>query len=106
MTRRVIEGILVAVLVLLMLSTCAYRNFVMAHETLTGWAYDNACCSDQHCHPVKDGVVEDKVDGVHVQGFGILSYTDQRLRRSGDNNDHVCTSEGKLLCVYEKPKGM
>lgn len=77
-----------------------------AHETKTGWRYDNACCSEQHCHPVKDGVVTDMADGVWVEGFGIMSYTDQRLRRSGDDEDHLCTSDGKLLCVYQKPKDM
>lgn len=78
----------------------------MAHETKTGWNYDSACCSERHCHPVNDGVVEDKRDGVLVQGFGLMSYSDARLRWSQDNQDHLCTSDGKLLCVYRKPKDM
>jgi hypothetical protein len=43
---------------------------------------------------------------VHVQGFGILSRSDSRLRTSRDDQDHVCQQPGKLLCVYRKPNGM
>ena len=103
---RVSEGVFVALLTLTMPSMCAYTNFARAHETRTGWKYDGACCSEQHCHPVKDGTVVDRLDGVWVEGFGVLSYTDARLRRSGDDMDHVCVSTGKLLCVYQKPKDM
>lgn len=80
--------------------------YAHAHETKTGWLYDPSCCNDTHCHPVEDGTVEDKRDGVSVTGFGILSYSDPRLRWSRDNGDHVCTSNGKLLCVYRRPRDM
>jgi hypothetical protein len=75
-----------------------------AHE----W-YELSCCDEQHCSPVPDGTVEEGKDGVIVQNFGILSYTDPRLRWSKDNRDHLCILRGykpKLLCVYRKPKGM
>ena len=74
--------------------------------------YDPACCSDRDCHPVEENVVQERSDGVHVQGHGILSYTDLRLRWSKDDRDHVCeqsTGGGvgakKLFCVYRKTKG-
>ena len=46
-------------------------------------------------------------DGVHVSGFGVLSYSDPRLRWSRDFEAHVCATQyapRKLLCVYRKPK--
>lgn len=85
---------------LLLLSSAA-----SAHE----W-YEQSCCSDSDCAPVSDGIVEDGKEGVIVKNFGILSYTDPRLRWSRDNQDHLCVSKtiwgSKLLCVYRKPKGM
>jgi hypothetical protein len=68
--------------------------------------YEVACCHERDCVPVEDGVVVEKTDGVHVQGFGILSRSDSRLRTSRDDQDHVCQQPGKLLCVYRKPNGM
>ena len=85
-------------MILLLMSSMA-----IAHE----W-YESTCCADRDCGPVKDGVVEDQESGVLVEGFGILSYTDPRLRWSRDNNDHLCISSGppqKLICVYRKFKG-
>ena len=79
---------------------------VAAFLTIHLW-YENACCADQDCHPVEDGVVTEGRDGVEVQGFGTLSYTDSRLRWSQDNRDHLCVSNiHKLICVYRKPKWM
>ncbi len=72
-----------------------------AHE----W-YDPNCCAQVHCHPVDDGVVQEKKDGVYVTGYGVLSYTDPRLRWSRDDRDHVCEMGPKLLCVYRRPKDM
>lgn len=68
--------------------------------------YEASCCHDQHCRPVDDGVVNEKTDGVWVDGYGILSYSDPRLRWSRDNNDHLCVNGTKLICVYRRPKGM
>jgi hypothetical protein len=71
--------------------------------------YEVACCSERDCVPVEDGVVVEKTDGVHVQGFGILSRTDPRLRLSRDDRDHLCVAQAgatKLICVYRKPNGM
>jgi hypothetical protein len=59
------------------------------------------------CAPVADSVVEEFADGVHVSGFGVLSYGDPRLRWSRDLEAHVCATQSlprKLLCVYRKPK--
>jgi len=70
--------------------------------------YEVACCSGVDCAPVPDTVVEELPDGVHVSGFGVLSYSDPRLRWSRDFEAHVCATQGsqpKLLCVYRKPKG-
>jgi len=71
--------------------------------------YEASCCSERDCVPVEDGVVVEKADGVHVQGFGILSRTDPRLRLSRDDRDHLCVAQAgatKLICVYRKPNGM
>jgi len=68
--------------------------------------YELGCCGGSHCGPVADGVVVERKDGVSVQGFGTLSYSDPRLRWSRDDRDHVCSVGDKLLCVYRKPKGM
>jgi hypothetical protein len=88
----------------LLLALIAWANPLKAHA----W-YDAACCSDRDCKPVDDGVVAEKADGVHVQGHGILSRTDSRLRMSRDDRDHLCVpsyDKTKLLCVYRKPNGM
>ena len=69
--------------------------------------YEAACCSGVDCAPVADSVVEELADGVHVSGFGVLSYSDPRLRWSRDFEAHVCATQyapRKLLCVYRKPK--
>lgn len=69
-----------------------------------GW-YDPACCSGFDCAPDHAGLVEEKADGVHVLGFGVLAYTDPRLRKSRDYEDHVCISRGavpgtSLVCLF------
>ena len=69
--------------------------------------YEAACCSGIDCAPAADSVVEELADGVHVSGFGVLSYSDPRLRWSRDFEAHVCATQSaprKLLCVYRKPK--
>jgi hypothetical protein len=71
-----------------------------------GW-YEAACCSGTDCAPVDDAAVEEMADGVHVDGFGVLSYSDPRLRWSKDFEAHVCataTAPRRLLCVYRRPK--
>lgn len=75
-----------------------------------GWThswYDDSCCSTVDCAPVEDGLVEEKAGGVHVKGFGVMSYQDSRLRWSRDEKDHLCIStlSKELLCVYRRPKG-
>ena len=67
--------------------------------------YDMACCDRQDCKPVADGVVEEKADGVHIQGHGIVNRLDPRLRTSRDDRDHLCIRGGKMICVYRKPNG-
>lgn len=75
--------------------------------------YEVSCCSDRDCKPVADGVVVERADGVHVEGHGVLSRTDSRLRWSRDDSDHICETAAtgygtsrKLVCVYRKPNGM
>ena len=68
--------------------------------------YESACCGGTDCAPVPDGVVVNTKEGVMVAGFGLLSYTDPRLRWSRDDHDHVCASHDlppKLHCIYRKP---
>jgi len=71
--------------------------FSYAHE----W-YSNECCSDRDCHPVADGVVKELADGVHVQGWDVLKYTDSRLKWSQDAHNHICvnSTNTSLYCVY------
>lgn len=86
-------------------------NSAQAHD----W-YESACCSGQDCKPVPDGVVTEHVDGVHVQGYGVLSESDPRIRWSQDDRDHICAAtnppyyaqgiQQKLRCVYRKRKFM
>jgi hypothetical protein len=74
--------------------------------------YEQSCCSNTHCHPVPDGTVTNTGAGVFVKGYGLLSYTDPRLRWSQNNSDHLCelpqtlgeseSREMKLLCVYRR----
>jgi hypothetical protein len=82
----------------LLISSMVWCTHGHAHS----W-YDLSCCGDNHCHPVPDNIVSDTKDGVYVQGFGILSYSDARLHWSHDDHDHVCISDSKLICVYRKP---
>lgn len=83
----------------------AVAQFITVHM----W-YENACCGGMDCKPVADGVVEDRQQGVEVNGFGLLSYSDPRLRWSQDNSDHLCVSNStmtpKLVCVYRRFKGI
>jgi hypothetical protein len=67
--------------------------------------YPSDCCSDRDCSPAGDGVVQEKADGLHVRGFGVLPYTDPRIRISRDLDEHVCTAPGRLICVFVRPKG-
>jgi hypothetical protein len=74
--------------------------WMLAHS----W-YEPACCSEYHCHPVVDGVVNELSDGVEIVGYGKLHYEDARLRWSRDGRDHICTTQSKkILCVYRKMK--
>lgn len=66
--------------------------------------YDSKCCNETHCHPVADGVVQEKADGVLVAGYGTVPYTDDRLHWSKDDRDHICVSNLLLLCVYRRVK--
>lgn len=67
--------------------------------------YDLACCNLRDCRPDEDNRVKDTRDGLFVQGHGIMSYTDPRIRKSRDDRDHICEDKGKLICVYQRPKG-
>lgn len=68
--------------------------------------YDKECCADVDCHPVPPGTVKELRDGVAVTGYGILDYSDPRLRWSKDGGEHVCIAPSGLMCVYRPPKGM
>jgi len=83
---------------LILIASCVAAH---AHD----W-YETSCCGGSHCGPVADGVVIEGADGVTVEGFGLLSYGDTRLRWSRDDRDHLCVVDGKLACVYRKPKDM
>jgi hypothetical protein len=74
--------------------------------------YETSCCSGKDCAPVEDGVVTEGPNGVHVQGFGLMSPSDPRIRWSRDDRDHLCVIHGmpntmsKLRCVYRRPNGV
>lgn len=96
--------------ILILLGFCSLAR---AHD----W-YESACCSGKDCKPVPDGTVVEMHDGVLVKGFGTLSESDNRLRWSQDDRDHICAQPptmfngapiggpGKLMCVYRKRKFM
>ncbi len=70
--------------------------------------YESDCCSGIDCAPVADELIEERADGVHVQGFGVLAYGDPRLRWSRDHQKHLCAQRSLFLgtqirCVYLKP---
>jgi hypothetical protein len=87
------------------IAACAPIMIIVAGSACAHSWYEPACCSEGDCVPVDDGVVYEKVDGVHVQGWGVLSRTDPRVRWSRDDHDHVCAMLGKRSCVYRKPNG-
>lgn len=82
-----------------------------AHEASSGMVYGYDCCGGEHCHPVKDGVVNDTADGgVDVKGYGHLTKNDTKLRESQDTEDHVCDYQNAfgantLYCVYHVRRG-
>jgi hypothetical protein len=79
--------------------------FMCSRVEAHSW-YDPACCSERDCSPADDAVVDLPDGGVRVEGHGVLLPTDPRLRRSRDFEAHVCVSaSGRLLCVYQRPKG-
>lgn len=65
--------------------------------------YESACCGGNDCQPVADEAVINAKEGVQVEGFGLLSYSDSRLRWSRDNANHICAQGPKLNCVYRRP---
>jgi hypothetical protein len=93
---------------LLMLTVGAAKAEEHIHGlTVPDW-YESMCCSNRDCHPVTDDVVKNVQGGVEVKGYGLLSYSDARLRWSRDNQNHICESlppNQKLLCVYRKFNG-
>jgi hypothetical protein len=95
-----------ALILTLALAALLYATKAPAHDAPAGWAYDLACCGLSDCAPVADGiVVENPRNGaVTVLGY-TLDRADPRIRVSKDDQDHVCQSPSKLLCVYLKPKG-
>lgn len=70
--------------------------------------YEAQCCGDKDCTPAAIGAVSEEGDNVYVQGFGVLSHSDPRIRWGHDDQYHVCVSSmNKLLCIYKpRPKGM
>lgn len=104
---KIIISLVVALYVILIVFAIGMRA-VNAH----GW-YESSCCGGEDCKPVPDGTVTETKEGVTVQGWGIMSESDGRLRWSQDERDHICISKatyaapiGKLLCVYRKRKFM
>ena len=80
---------------LLVLVAVALADPALSHS----W-YEPACCSGVDCGPVQDGMIEERADGVHVRGYGTLSYTDARLRWSQDDRDHM-VEDGRIKVTCE-----
>lgn len=87
--------------------TLAVLLLLTSVATAHDW-YEKSCCAERDCHPVDDDTVHETDRGVEIKGYGILSYSDPRLRWSRDNKDHICESsvQNKLICVYRRPKGV
>lgn len=83
-----------------------------------GW-YDRDCCSGTDCSPVKPSVVKAMADGWHITITpadhplvkatigAVIPFSDPRIRRSQDEDFHVCISfyRQSVLCTYVPPFG-
>ena len=100
----IVLAVIVAFMFAVMIGTLWAQPAMHDHVAMQTTFYEPSCCSGRDCAPVADGVVSEKAAGVLVQGYGLLSYSDARLRWSRDDRDHVCAQAGKLLCIYRRPK--
>ncbi len=83
--------------------TAIVATVVLATPAKAHSWYEQACCSDNDCKPVSSEEVVELKEGVKVRRWGILSYSDPRLRWSHDGRMHICESPTKLHCVYRPP---
>lgn len=76
-----------------------------AHEAMSGWTYDLACCSDHDCYEIAPAELEPIEDGWRIRATGdTIRVGDPRLRVSGDGHWHRCSLAGDraatTLCLY------
>ena len=86
------------------------------HQAPSGWTYPEECCSGHNdCAEIPASAVRGLADGWHVdlpagihpRGFPVrqvFPYRDEKLRRSGDGQFHLCVRpNGQVLCLYVPP---
>lgn len=83
----------------------AFAAPALGHEAPTGWAYSQACCDNQDCHPAAPGEVEATPRGYLIRASGeTIPYTDRRIKPSGDSGMHRCSYYGFVdagtICLY------
>lgn len=64
-----------------------------------GHWYDWHCCELDHCHPAREGEVEQEGLGYRVHGEW-LSFNDVRILQSQDFRVHVCILNDAVRCLY------
>ena len=73
-----------------------------AHEAVTGWSYDAACCSGKDCAEISSSEVVAGKGGWRVRQFTI-PYGKERI--SPDGRFHLCAYQGHLRCFYAPGMG-
>lgn len=99
----------VAVILLIPFVIPAMSSAAGAHQAATGWAYPQACCSDQDCREVPASMVKESPEGYEIGPTGeVVDYDDRRVRMSPDGIYHWCSIAGKddsrTICLFVPPR--
>lgn len=80
-----------------------------AHDALTGWTYDFACCGSTDCRQIRTDAVKETKAGYIIKATGeLIPYNDKRIKRSHDEFFHQCVSSyapTKSICLYVPDRG-
>lgn len=78
-----------------------------AHESVSGWLYDAACCSDRDCKQINSRDVKFSQGSYRWNGYSV-DVNSTKLRLSGDNEYHACINEHskRLICFYVPQGGV
>jgi len=101
--RAFLAGMMWACLILILIAIGI--NAASAHE----W-YDYECCSDKDCRAVIPGdALKVNKQGYVIYGT-LIKFDDKRIRKSKDQDFHVCTVVDEIghpyvRCLYEPTTG-